>query len=250
MPLVVLCGLPGSGKSRRAEELRASLGDERRVLVVTEAPGGGGGGRAALRAEAERLLSRRDVVVVDAGNELKSFRYELYCLSKHAGTPHCLVWCLGGASNPDRPPLEPPDSRNRWDRPLFTASEDQPLPVAEIRSALLERSPPPPNRSTRSQPLQAAGFLHQLDRLTQDVVAALMDAQREGLQPGQFVPLAVEGLGPAPQGILLSRPLGLAQLSRLRRQFLSYAKMHPGQGEQNLPQLGGMFLQYLSQNLQ
>ncbi|XP_062980110.1 protein KTI12 homolog [Elgaria multicarinata webbii] len=259
MPLVVLCGLPGSGKSRRADELRAALsaeeGEERRVFVVAEADlaGVGGGGRSALRAEAERRLSRRDVVIVDAGSELKSFRYELYCLSKHAGTPHCLVLCPGGAARPDRPPLEPPDSRNRWDWPLFTAPLEpaQPLPLPEIRAALFERRPPPPNQSTRSQPLQAAGFLHQLDRLTQDVLAALMVAQRNGVQPGQFIPVAVDGLGGGaePLGLVLNRPVSLAELSRLRRQFLSYAKMHPGEGEENLPQLGGMFLQYLRRNL-
>ncbi|XP_053239189.1 protein KTI12 homolog [Podarcis raffonei] len=264
MPLVVLCGLPGSGKTRRAEELKAALSaeeaSERRVFVVAEADLGAGGGdgvaRAALRAEAERLLSRRDVVLVDSGAELKSFRYELYCLSKHAGTPHCVLLCPGGAARPDRPPLEPPDSRHRWDWPLFVAPADpaEPLPWPEIRAALFERRPPPPNQSTRSQPLQAAGFLHRLDRLTQDVLAALMAAQRNGAQPGQFVPLAVDGLSQAgggePPGLLLTRPVSLAELSRLRRQFLSYAKMHPGEGEGDLPQLGSMFLQYLGRNLQ
>ncbi|KAJ7341090.1 hypothetical protein JRQ81_004811 [Phrynocephalus forsythii] len=196
MPLVLLCGLPGSGKSRRAEELRAALsadggdgdgdgdGPPRRVFVVSEADflGDGGGGRSALRAETERLLSRRDVVIVDAGSELKSFRYELYCLCKQAGTPHCLLFCPGGAACPDRPPLEPPDpGRHRWDWPLFAAptSADEALPLAEIRAALFQRPPPPPHRSTRAEPLQAAGFLHQLDRLTQDVLAALMAAQRQ-----------------------------------------------------------------------
>uniref|UniRef100_A0A8D0DZD8 Protein KTI12 homolog n=1 Tax=Salvator merianae TaxID=96440 RepID=A0A8D0DZD8_SALMN len=259
MPLVVLCGLPGSGKSRRAEELRAALsskeedGGERRVFVVAEVALAAGG-RAALRAEAERVLSRRDVVIVDAGSELKSFRYELYCLSKQAGTPHCVLLCPGGAARPDRPPLEPPDSRNRWDWPLFVAPQDpqQPLPLSEIRAALFQRCPPPPNRSTRSEPLQAADFLHRLDRLTQDMLAALMAAQRNGVQPGQFVPVAVDGLSGSsePQGLVLNRPVSLAELSRLRRQFLSYAKMHPGEGDGNLPQLGSMFLQYLSRNLQ
>nr|XP_056701619.1 protein KTI12 homolog [Euleptes europaea] len=264
MPLVILCGLPGSGKSRRAEELREALsaqeeeegggGEERRVFLVAEgeAAAGGGGGRAALRAEAERRLSRRDVVVVDAGNELKSFRYELYCLSKQAGTPHCLVLCPGGAPRPDRPALEAPDPRHRWDRPLFAAPADpaRPLPLPEIRAALFERRPPPANRSTRAQPLQAAAFLHQLDRLTQDAVAALMAAQRGGAQPGQLVPLAVDGLGQGSPGLLLRRPVSLAELSRLRRQFLTYAKMHPGEGEGHLPRLGSMFLQYLNSNLQ
>ncbi|XP_060610274.2 protein KTI12 homolog [Anolis sagrei] len=254
MPLVVLCGLPGSGKTRRAEELRAALvsegeaSEQRRVFVVSEGEGGKGEARSALRAEAERLLSRRDVVVVDAGCELKSFRYELFCLSKQARTPHCVLLCPGGAPRPDRPPLEEPDGQNRWDRPLFVAPAEpsEALPLPEIRAALFQRRPPAPNRSTRAEPLQDAAFLHRLDRLTQDVVGALMEAQRKGARPGEVVPLP----GMAPQGWLLRRPLTLAELSRLRRQFLSYAKMHPGEGEGELPRLGSMFLQYLSQNLQ
>ncbi|XP_039341586.1 protein KTI12 homolog [Mauremys reevesii] len=240
MPLVVLCGLPGSGKSRRAEELRGALsGEERPVHVVTDAVGG----RAALRAEVERRLSRRDVVIVDAGNELKSFRYELYCVTKHAGTPHCLLHCAGGAPHPSAGPFETPDSRNRWDRPLFTVHGQEPLPLAEIRAALFESRPPPPNQSTRSQPLQSAGFLHQLDRVTQEVLAAVLAAQRSGAQPGELI--QVSG---ASEGLVLNRPLGMAELSRLRRQFISYTKMHPS--EENLPQLANMFLQYLSRSIQ
>ncbi|XP_067391673.1 protein KTI12 homolog [Emydura macquarii macquarii] len=244
MPLVVLCGLPGSGKSRRAEELRGALcGEERPVHVVAEAEGG----RAALRAEVERRLSRRDVVIVDAGNELKSFRYELYCVTKQAGTPHCLLHCAGGdgpgASHPPAGPFETPDSRNRWDRPLFTVHGQEPLPLAEIRAALFESRPPPPNQSTRSQPLQSASFLHQLDRITQEVLASVLAAQRSGAQPGELIQVAG-----ASQGLVLSRPMGMAELSRLRRQFISYTKMHPS--DENLPQLANMFLQYLSRSIQ
>ncbi|XP_049989091.1 protein KTI12 homolog [Alexandromys fortis] len=40
--------------------------------------------------------------------------------------------------------FEAPDSRNRWDRPLFTVvGFEEPLPLAEIRSALLENRAPP-----------------------------------------------------------------------------------------------------------
>ncbi|XP_065513171.1 protein KTI12 homolog [Caloenas nicobarica] len=237
MPLVVLCGPPGSGKSRRAAELREALGGpERRAHVVAEPEGG----RAALRAEVERLLSRRDVVIVDAGNELRSIRYELYCAARQAGTARCVLHCAGGA---EQPPFEAPDPRNRWDRPLFTAHGEEPLPLADIRAALFESAPPPPHRATRAQPLQSCGFLHHLDRATQDVVAAVMAAQRSGAQPGEVV--RVPG---AAEGLVLSRPVSMAELSRLRRQFISYTKMQPS--DENLPQLASMFLQYLSRSIQ
>ncbi|XP_042642318.1 protein KTI12 homolog [Tyto alba] len=237
MPLVVLCGRPGSGKSRRAAELREALGGpERQVHVVTEAEGG----RAALRAEVERRLSRRDVVIVDAGNEVRSIRYELYCAARQAGTASCLLHCAGG---PEEPPFEAPDPRNRWDRPLFTVRGEEPLPLAAIRAALFESAPPPPHRATRSQPLQSGAFLHRLDRLTQEVLAAVMAAQSGGAQPGQ--PVRVPGLAAE---LVLSRPVSMAELSRLRRQFISYTKMQPS--DENLPQLGSMFLQYLSRSIQ
>ncbi|XP_069644848.1 protein KTI12 homolog [Haliaeetus albicilla] len=240
MPLVVLCGRPGSGKSRRAAELREALGGpERQAHVVAEAEGG----RAALRAEVERRLSRRDVVIVDAGNELRSIRYELYCAARQAGTARCLLHCAGGPGGPDEPPFEAPDPRNRWDRPLFTVGGEEPLPLAAIRAALFESAPPPPHRATRSQPLQSSGFLHHLDRVTQEVLAAVMAAQRSGAQPGEVV--RVPGVA---EGLVLNRPVSMAELSRLRRQFISYTKMQPS--DENLPQLASMFLQYLSRSIQ
>ncbi|KAM9542359.1 protein KTI12 homolog [Guaruba guarouba] len=240
MPLVVLCGRPGSGKSRRASELQAALGGpERRAHVVAEAEGG----RAALRAEVERRLSRRDVVIVDAGNELRSIRYELYCAARQAGTARCLLHCAGGPGRPDEPPFEAPDPQNRWDRPLFTVHGEEPLPLDAIRAALFDSAPPPPHRATRTQPLQSASFLHQLDRVTQEVLGAVMDAQRSGAQPGETV--RVPGVA---EGLVLSRPVSMAELSRLRRQFISYTKMQPR--DENLPQLAGMFLQYLSRSIQ
>ncbi|XP_057223021.1 protein KTI12 homolog [Malurus melanocephalus] len=240
MPLVVLCGRPGSGKSRRAAELREALGGpERPAHVVAQAEGG----RSALRAEVERRLSRRDVVIVDAGNELRSIRYELYCAARQAGTARCVLHCAGGAGGPDEPTFEEPDPSCRWDRPLFTVCGEEPLPLGAIRAALFESAPPPPHRATRTQPLQSCGFLHQLDRVTQDVLAAVLAAQRSGAQPGETI--RVPGVA---EGLVLSRPVSVAELSRLRRQFISYTKMQPS--DENMPQLASMFLQYLSRSIQ
>ena len=108
MPLVVVCGLPSSGKSQRTEELRRALASEgRAVYVVDDASvlgaqdptvyGDSAGEkalRAALRAAVERRLSRQDVVILDSVNYIKGFRYELYCLARAARTPLCLLYCV------------------------------------------------------------------------------------------------------------------------------------------------------------
>lgn len=347
MPLVVVCGLPGSGKSRRADELRRALAAEgRTVSVVDDAAVLGAEDatvysdsarekalRGALRAAVERRLSRQDVVILDSLNYIKGFRYELYCLARAARTPLCLVYCVrprgpsraspaaGAQGNPGRnasaswrprtqerggtpevgarvlskpqvegsvvngrardlepeetgtpgspvvtpesensakqvssafyPPellealtlrFEAPDSRNRWDRPLFTlVGLEEPLPLAEIRAALFENRPPPPHQSTQSQPLASGNFLHQLDQVTSQVLTGLMDAQKSAV-PGDLITLPG-----TTEHLRFTRPLTMAELSRLRRQFISYTKMHPN--NENLPQLANMFLQYLSQSL-
>ncbi|XP_049731148.1 protein KTI12 homolog [Elephas maximus indicus] len=353
MPLVVFCGLPYSGKSRRAEALRGALAAEgRAVYVVDDAAVLGAEDptvygdsarekalRGALRAAVERRLSRQDVVIVDSLNYIKGFRYELYCLARAARTPLCLVYCVqpcgpssghlkagaeeigsrnvnvswrprseqggrpleagtggvrerqaagsevngrswaevprelepGETRAPNSPALlipesekpaehmssafyspelldalmlrfEPPDSRNRWDRPLFTlVGLEEPLPLAEIRTALFENRAPPPHQATQSQPLASGSFLHQLDQVTSQVLAGLMEAQKSAV-PGDL--LTLPG---TTERLLFTRPLTMAELSRLRRQFISYTKMHPN--NENLPQLANMFLQYLSQSL-
>lgn len=45
---------------------------------------------------------------------------------------------------------EPPDSRNRWDSPLFTVLKDDELNVVAIEESLFQRKPPPPNLSTQN----------------------------------------------------------------------------------------------------
>jgi len=44
-----------------------------------------------LMSSVERLLNKDTVVIADAMNYIKGFRYQLYCLAKSLRTPHCVV---------------------------------------------------------------------------------------------------------------------------------------------------------------
>lgn len=46
--------------------------------------------------------------------------------------------------------FEAPDSRNRWDSPLFTIQQEDLLPFEAICDALFKRKAPPPNQSTKN----------------------------------------------------------------------------------------------------
>ncbi|XP_006628956.2 protein KTI12 homolog [Lepisosteus oculatus] len=274
MPLVVMCGFPCSGKSRRAQELKEYFlsKTDRKVYVVGDETVGVDKNsvyadsqkernlRGALRAEVERKVNKEDVVILDSLNYIKGYRYELFCLIKHTQTPHCLVYCLTSAEVSSTwnkcgdvekqysqeildaliMRFETPDSRNRWDSPLFTVQKEDTLPFEAISDAIFHRKAPPPNQSTQSQPLSSTNFLYELDKVTQDVLMAVLNAQKTSV-PGEV--LAVPG---ATEKIELTRSLNMAELRKLRRQFISYAKMHP---TENIGQIANMFVQYLNKSM-
>lgn len=85
MPLVLMCGYPCSGKSKRAEELKSYLenskgktvhmaGDESIDLernVVYAASSNEKEARGLLKSAVERLISRDDIVILDSLNYIK-----------------------------------------------------------------------------------------------------------------------------------------------------------------------------------
>ena len=217
--------------------------------------------RGSLKSRVERALTSDNVVILDSLNYIKGFRYELYCLSKHLDSTHCVLYCgtpadtarewnQTRASERDRyssdvfdalvSRFETPDSRNRWDSPLFVLYPEDELPCRELVDALLHRKAPPPNQSTQSQPLSSANFLHELDRQTQCIVNHVLALQRQGLVGAS---VAVPG---ASEKLLLIREVAMAELRRMRRQFISYTKLHPVDRVDTIPTL---FVQYLNNTI-
>lgn len=271
MPLVLLCGIPCSGKTQRARELAEyikSRGYDGPMQILEDDFGDSGKDhcytdsrqekilRAKHKSETERCLNEESVVILDSPNYIKGYRYELYCTSKHLHTPHCVVWCntpveVAREWNLSRDSshsyslkvfdalvmrFEAPDSRNRWDSPLFTLYPDDPLPGEAIFDALFHRKPPPPNKSTQSQPLSETSFLHELDRLTQEVVRGVVEAQGAGH-------LMLAG---CPHKLEFSRPVTMAELRRLRKQFISYMKLNPVTEHSKITT---QFVQYLNKTI-
>jgi len=99
--------------------------------------------RGALKSAFERAVALADestLVILDSLNYIKGFRYELFCISKAAKERHGVVWVLNDPAvvkewnrqrslndetySPDllmqlMQRYEPPDERNRWDKPLY-----------------------------------------------------------------------------------------------------------------------------------
>lgn len=123
MPLIMVTGLPTSGKSTRAEQLLAYLAERiaahsdrtkyRLHLVsdetqsisravydlspaqlpahVRSANASEKDARAAVYAAVKRVLSPRDIVVLDGLNYIKGWRYQLFCEAKNMSTPSAVL---------------------------------------------------------------------------------------------------------------------------------------------------------------
>jgi len=108
MPLLMLAGVPCSGKSALAEQLRVYfegvLGDAERVVMVGDHALGADRNvayremveekklRGALRDGVFRALNKHTLVIVDSTNGIKGFRFELWCAAREMATSSCVVY--------------------------------------------------------------------------------------------------------------------------------------------------------------
>ena len=105
--LVIMCGVPCSGKSTAAAELASALREKGIRVTVVDEPSlhlhrnaGYANGhvekntRGLLKATVDRSLHRDGpVVIVDACNGIKGYRYELWCIARQVGARSCVVHC-------------------------------------------------------------------------------------------------------------------------------------------------------------
>uniref|UniRef100_A0A671SL89 Protein KTI12 homolog n=1 Tax=Sinocyclocheilus anshuiensis TaxID=1608454 RepID=A0A671SL89_9TELE len=194
------------------------------------------------------VVSKDDIVILDSLNYIKGKSVFVYCLTS---TDVSSEWNKGREADSQYTGnvilrFEAPDSRNRWDSPLFTIQQEDSLPFEAICDALFKRKAPPPNQSTQSQPLSSTNFLYELDKVTQDVLMAVLESQKTSF-PGDLVsiPGATEKISFI-LACLAYLYLNMVELRKLRRQFISYTKMHP---TENIGQIANMFVQYLNKSM-
>uniref|UniRef100_A0A7S0YTM1 Uncharacterized protein n=1 Tax=Polytomella parva TaxID=51329 RepID=A0A7S0YTM1_9CHLO len=129
--------------------------------------------------------------------------------------------------------FERPDSRNRWDAPLFTIRpgsehEDESFEaiVAAITRPDTVQGPAAkelkPTLATQNPSLSGTNLLFEIDSAAQEVVVAVQDAQTQCLGADSNSGVTVSF--PDCNAVLaLSRPFPVAELRRLKRAFLKLA---------------------------
>ncbi|KAK6619235.1 hypothetical protein RUM44_003617 [Polyplax serrata] len=279
MPLIVITGFPASGKTHVTNQLKQFFEKlDKKVVVISENDILRDNAlcrndlykdsrkekeiRSIIKSSFTRSISPDEITIIDGLNYIKGYRYELYCVTKSAKTTQCTLHCQTGPdaaweNNQKREEserysreifdalvlrYEPPDSRNRWDSPLFYLLSDSSVPLQDIQDALYSRKPPPPNQSTQCPPVSDTNFLHELDNTTKSVIDTILASKKLNMEGEIKIPGSDECFV-----LSTEKNTSLPELLRLRRQFLSYVKLHPTL--YNNKSLSKLFVQYLNSNL-
>lgn len=266
MPLIIVTGYPKSGKTTLCNDLlqyfRKRLDEDQRnvqiVLVNDETlhvdklkQYKDSVEERKVRAEhmstVARYISRDTLVIADATNYIKGYRYQLYCHAKGAGTRHCVLHRAvdSGLAHQWNRECETPYSEelmtslisryeeplgfNRWDSPLLLSLKDD---TAEKTGSLLyntlfgdgSEKLVTQNLSTVLKPIAKADYLTQLQETTRDIVMGIVNAYSElGLETvsGISVPRTEKRVY-----LSTSTVPTLAQLKRLARAFIALSQRH------------------------
>lgn len=203
-------------------------------------------------------------------------RYELWCLARAAGTKYCVVHCdipisksvewnvtrdsSSGYSQTVFDDLasrfERPNSRNRWDKPLYTinTAEDYTIQITDIvlgmtttgnNQATPSNNDLVPTSATSNPALSATNLLHEVDKAAQEVITSVNDAQSAaaGGPAGQVA------LGPGIQPLVLQDTVSMPELRRHKRAFIKLATQISNNRVQSAQDAKRMFADYLQTNL-
>lgn len=241
--------------------------------------------RATLSSAIKRDLTATSIVIADSMNYIKGFRYQMFCEAKAQRTPSCVVryvFITISISHTDSVKVhvgtpadkcrelnekaladgtggyqtdlfenlvfryEEPNGMTRWDSPLFTVPyEDDTPPLEELWETLVggKAKAVKPNSATILAPVTEQNYLYELDKTTSDIVSQISSWQKDhpGESGGEITVPGVENVIELP-----ANPLGLPQLQRLRRQFISMNRTH----NLSKDRIKDLFVDYLNDTFQ
>lgn len=214
--------------------------------------------RSALKAEFDRRSAAGTLIILDSLNYIKGFRYELYCISKASGDKHGVVWVQAGdvakqeqithnslpLSSTDQEIIqslkyrfEPPDDRNRWEKPLYLVDMSSPLLEQKaheiLDSFLLQVKALRVGISTQKPLPAASNVLHEVDTITQRISEIILtEAQKTTFAAGTNIkiPLGRNINSTSKNDIIIcinKNSVHLSEMRRLRRQYMQWITHHP-----------------------
>ena len=282
MPLIVQCGIPGSGKTTKANELKKYFEEKHNITVdiineesmnleknmyygdsIKEKEV-----RAFLKSNVEKSLSPESITILDSQNYIKGYRYELYCLSRQYKTTQCVVYLktsissakeYNGLNEPNNfneeqfieigKRMEEPNPKSRWDSPLFTIFEGLSLPFDEIADTQLFQDKKSKDPVSTKQEMKFSGnYMQDLDQMLQGVLEKILIKQKEAVELNSgnekiYIKIKFEELN---ESLELTNVLAIGELKELKFRFLKINKMNP---IQDIKKAGATFVDFIRSSI-
>ena len=244
MSAILLVGVPGSGKTVLANNIKKRLDEMGKDSVIVTEPGVEKGtfdssdaeriGRSDFKTSFQRELSSKRVVIADGMNFIKGFRYELYCLTREAGLGWCVAYldvddetafARAEAKYPKKEKLkkligrmEKPMETTKFDKPLFVVKDPNDTEIIDkiIKQALSKNSVLKPKKATNSC-AETAHLNDKVDQLINDFCAELQKVQ-DKFPIGSKITIGNTTM-------TLKRKFNSGQLTRAKREFAARAKL-------------------------
>ena len=263
MALVVLCGVPGSGKTTLANNLKTAFAALGRDCVIVPEPSVEDGAfsssrrettaRSDFKAAVHRSLVPDRVVIADGMNFIKGLRYELWCFAREVGMGFCCAFCevseedaieRSKARYTERQlsdligRMERPSDTHKWDRPLILVTDPN---DADTINSIVTQALAPTSKLVAKKATSKTGMGNsaqvndQIDRVINEFSAELLRVQ-------DTVPLGGK-ITICGATLVLKKKLNPGQLKRAKREFADRAKSIGEQG--NVAQLFADSIQVL-----
>ena len=209
MPLLLICGNPCSGKTTRAREFIShvlSLNPHQSVKLINYEEFSIDRDQAHLNSQKEKelrsffrsnidkFLDSQTLVISDYLNYIKGYRYELFYIARTLKQNYCVLYCdtpqekarefNNKAERGYAPELfddlwkrmEEPNSKNRWDRPLFTVWPEEKLPCQEIHDVLFSKNKKLKTLvSTQKEKSVNANYVQDINTALQEMVDTIVE---------------------------------------------------------------------------
>jgi protein KTI12 len=121
------------------------------------------------------------------------------------------------------------------------------LPIEPIVQALTAPLKHLPTIATQQETISDVNYLYDIDKITQEIINHILERQNSS-NPGDEIAIANSNVK-----LKLTRKLNLAELRRVRRQYLSLTKQlyttQARQSKQSLQEISEAFVNYLNTNL-
>ncbi|KAL0110623.1 hypothetical protein PUN28_013897 [Cardiocondyla obscurior] len=277
MPLIIVTGIPCSGKTTRTLQLKNHFEEKlknsgQKIEIISESDAIVQAGydknvyfadskkekavRSSIKSDIQRKLDSNSLLIFDGSNYIKGYRYEIYCTTKLYKTPQCTLHCnlpieqakLWNTEQPepDRYTDEVFDSLvSRYETPETTNRWDNPLFTLLPEDDLMYDEiyyclykGKKPKPNLSTQNVPLASTNYLYE--LDNITKNVTNAILSMQQLGKNYDMKISG-----SSVNLERAITPSRLAMLRRQFINFSKMQPNE----INRIATLFVQYLNNNI-